>query len=140
MKQFVEILSHIFYCTVLPLSFLCFTIMALPLCFPEGQKVDDYIMHFCIGCLPSWFFALIGYLGLKWKIITVYFARKMMFSHSIAVLVLFCLAMTLGLLSNMKAINALIVFLITLCCLLPRIVLYTVQFVKKKLRKRKTMK
>ena len=133
MKQFWGILFHIIFCAILPTAVLLFTVMTLPLCFPEGQKTADYLFHFALGCIPSWFLVLIGQLFLKWELVTRYFVQKTMRAHMVAVLGLFLLCTVFGLMSEMKAINWLIVFLITLCCLFP----HSVLFVTNRLRERK---
>lgn len=123
MKLFFQILFHIIYCTFLPLAVILFAVMTLPLCFPEGYAAKDILIHFAIGCLPSWGFVLLGWYRWKKGAINTRFARRLINGHSITVAIIGILGLIFASMSKVDYWNIALVLGITLCCLLPRIVM-----------------
>ncbi len=131
MKLFLQILTNIVYCTLLPLSTVMFTVMTMPLCFPEGYGTTDYLLHFCVGCLPTWLFVAIGYFDGKLEIISMPSMRKLLRGQAFTVVIIGGIALFFASMTKVSKINMLIVFLITLCCLIPQIVMFVFRRIRR---------
>lgn len=123
MKVFFQILFHVIYCTFLPLCIILFAVMTLPLCFPEGYDARDFLMHFAIGCLPSWGFVLLGWYRWKRGTLNTWFARRMINGHSITIAIIGIFALIFAAMSKVDHWNIVLVLGITICCLIPRIIM-----------------
>ncbi len=123
MKVFFQLLFNVVFCTLLPLSVVLYAAMTLPLCFPEGYGANDYFLHFTIGSLPSWLFVLLGYFGRRFEIISTLFVRRLRFGHRIATVFLCLVSIIFATMTKVNRHNIPIILGITVCCLLPSILL-----------------
>ena len=135
MKHIVSLFVHLLFCAILPVAVAFFIAMALPLCFPEGYDSGDILLHFCLGCIPSWLFYALGLLGWRFHLITAGFFRKLMISHSVAVIGFFGLIFLFWSLTSMKFPDLLTVFLMSLICLIPRIAIRISALIEKRMKK-----
>ena len=137
MKQFFEILFHVFCCALLPLSVTVYLLVAINIClFGEIVFPKTLLLLFC-GTLPVWGFIVFMYFCFHVKLLTVYFARKMVFSNSIAIIVFMLLLTMFIVVTAIPLTRSFILFFYTFLCLLPRAYMYVYKYFKKKHSRKK---
>ncbi len=138
MKQLIEIVFHIFYCVLLPFSITIYLLVAINTCIFGENAFLDFLVSVVYGSIPLWVYIILGYVSWNVKLLTTYFARKMIFAHSIIILILMLFLITIILLTPIDLTRIPFLIIYTFFCLLPRTYMYVYKAIKH--RKHKTRK
>lgn len=141
MKQLIEIVFHISYCVLLPFSITIYLLVAINTCVFGENTFLDFLVNVVYGSIPLWVYIVLGYVSWKVKLLSTYFARKMIFSHSIIILILMLFLISIILLTPIDLTRIPLLIIYTFFCLLPRTYMYVYKAVKhRKYKKKKTNK